>query len=104
MQNLFGEDIPFKNEILNAVEEVLRDNPKARDDDMVLYAEVWKKQGITFDFDKFITYGHKPEKIGRIRRDLQAKGFYESVNKAGRKVQQDKYHSYFSSKEEESRT
>ena len=73
----------------NVVEEVLRDVPESRDDDMLLLLMCWKMQGILIPqplVEDIHTFGLKPESIRRTRQYFQAQGEYKGTKREARKA------------------
>ena len=99
-KNLFGEEVTLviPEECKRLVEEVLRENAQARNDDMELYIEVWKKQGIIPEWEQIKRFGFKPETMGRVRRKFQELGMYPAYKpvKDSRVEKQKEYRDYFS--------
>jgi len=72
-KNLFGEpaEVVIPASVKDVVKQVLDEVPEAQNDDMVLLAEVWKKQGIRMDYEQFKDRAFKAETIRRARQKLQ---------------------------------
>lgn len=77
--NIFGEEFPISGEHQDRVEEVLREVPLARQNDKILVAEVWQRYGVEIDVDALKGPSiPSSETITRMRRKLQANGYYKS--------------------------
>lgn len=81
--DLFGNtvSIVIPERVRTMVERVLAENPKARDNDMVLLQKVWEAQGYTFG-EGFSREAFAAETVCRWRRKLQEQGRFPASPKA----------------------
>jgi len=64
------------------VEDILRSDPRSRDDDTYLLLRVWQRQGFKIPdelLQSIVNYATKPEAVSRVRRKIQEDGRYQGT-------------------------
>jgi len=83
--------------IKKLVSKILREEPKTRDNDMILIFKAWEMQGFKIPdeiAEKIINYAASPESIRRMRQKIQEAGFYRGLHYDNRKREEAKIKSW----------